>query len=239
MAARRPISRRAQRAALRALHDRLAQLYGTPEVWPALPPLDEVVVTILSQNTNDANRDRAWERLRSRFVDWQAVVDAPIAEVEEALEPGGLQRIKAQRIRETLQLVHARHGGYDLGHLAGLPVAAAREQLRSIKGLGAKSVNCILLFSLGVPAFPVDTHVFRVLARIGVHRCRDLTRANDELQEVVDGDIAFALHVNLIRHGRQVCHARRPACHGCGIADLCAWPDKGAAAAPPARRRSR
>lgn len=236
--ARRP-SRPAQRAALRAIHDRLAGLYGSPQPGPAAPPLDEAVITILSQNTTDANRDRAWERLRGRFADWKAVVEAPIEQVEAALEPGGLQRVKARRIRETLAAVRARHGAFDLGHLAHVPAAEAREQLRSIKGLGAKSVNCILLFSLGVPAFPVDTHVFRVLARVGVHRCRDLTRANDELQQVVDPDMAYPLHVNVIRHGREVCHARRPECAHCGIADLCAWPDKSVAAGTPRPRRAR
>jgi endonuclease-3 len=223
---RRSVALKAQRAAVEALHDRLVELYGEPEPGPPLPPLDEVVITILSQNTNDSNRDRAWERLRSRFPDWQSVVDAPVEEVEEALEPGGLHRVKAARIRETLAAVHDRHGGYDLSHLHEVDVAAARRELSSIKGLGAKSVNCILLFSLRKPAFPVDTHVFRVLKRVGAHRCKDLTRTNDELQEAVPDEISYAFHVNLIRHGRQVCHARRPDCAGCGLRDLCAWPDR-------------
>lgn len=238
-ASRRRPSPGAQRAALGALHDRLVELYGVPEPWPAAPPLDEVVITILSQNTTDTNRDRAWERLRGRFADWEAVVEAPLQEVEAALEPGGLQRVKARRIRETLELVKERHGTYDLTHLTQVSPQEARRQLQSIKGLGAKSVNCILLFSLGIPAFPVDTHVFRVLARIGVHRCRDLTRANHQLQEAIAPEAAFPLHVNLIRHGREVCHARRPDCAACGVADLCAWPDKTDAAGARAPRRSR
>lgn len=223
---RRSVGLRAQREAVGAVHERLVDLYGEPTPGPPLPPLDEVVITILSQNTSDTNRDRAWERLRSRFPDWQGVVEAPIEQVEEALEPGGLHRVKAARIRETLEEIRARHGDYDLSHLHDVAIDEAREELSSIRGLGAKSVNCILLFSLGRPAFPVDTHVFRVLRRVGVHRCRDLTRANEELQEAVADELSYPFHVNLIRHGREVCHARRPRCGACGIRDLCAWPDK-------------
>jgi endonuclease-3 len=223
---RRSVALRKQAAALDALHERLVGLYGEPIPGPPLPPLDEVVITILSQNTTDTNRDRAWERLRSRFPDWQSVVDAPVEEVEAALEPGGLHRVKAVRIRETLCEVRDRHGDYDLDHLLEASTADARQELASVKGLGAKSVNCILLFSLGKPAFPVDTHVYRILQRVGVHRCRDLTRANDEMQEAVADEISYPLHVNLIRHGREVCLARRPRCGVCGIRDLCAWPDK-------------
>lgn len=205
------------------IHERLVSTYEAPRPSRRLPPLDELVLTILSQNTSDTNRDRAWERLRSRFAGWAEVVEAPVGAVEEALQPGGLQRTKARRIQEVLRAVHAARGSYDMDHLRELPTAAARAELEHIKGLGAKSVNCILLFSLGRPAFPVDTHVYRVLRRIGVHRCKDLTRANRELQQAVPDEHAYALHVNLIRHGRQVCHARRPDCAACSLSDLCGY----------------
>ncbi len=215
-----------QREAVEALHERLLGLYGEPRPGEPLAPLDEVVVTILSQNTTDTNRDRAWQRLRARFADWGAVVEAPIAEVEDALRPGGLHRVKAQRIRETLRAVREKHGEYSLDSLRDLDPEAARQELESIKGLGAKSVNCVLLFSLGLPAFPVDTHVYRVLQRVGVHRARDLTKANRELQAAVPDEAAYPLHMNVIGHGRTVCHARRPECWRCGIEDLCGYRDK-------------
>ncbi len=223
---RRSVALRTQREAVEVLHQRLVSLYGEPRPQRSLPALEELVLTILSQNTNDTNRDRAWERLRTRFPDWDAVARAPVHEVEEALKVGGLHRVKARRIQETLVAVRRQHGAYTLEHLHQVDLAAARRELSSIKGLGAKSVNCILLFSLGRPAFPVDTHVFRVLQRIGVHRTKNLTRANLELQEAVGGEICYPFHMNVIRHGRDICHARRPECWRCGIVDLCGYPDK-------------
>ncbi len=205
------------------LHQRLGEIYGRPRPRRRIPPLDELVLTILSQNTSDTNRDRAWERLRLRYPSWEDVAVAPVAELEEALRPGGLHRVKARRIQEILAGLHERRGGYDLDHLADLDVAGARAELSGIKGLGDKSVNCILLFSLRLPAFPVDTHVFRVLQRIGIHRRRDLTGANRELQDAVSPEATFPFHMNVIRHGREVCHARRPHCWRCGVADLCGF----------------
>lgn len=226
MVRRRSVPLEQQREALATLDERLDELYGTPRPRRTLPPLDELVLTILSQNTTDTNRDRAWERLRARFAGWQEVVEAPVEEVEEALRPGGLHRTKARRIREVLSEVHERRGGWELDHLHEAPLEEARAELEAIKGLGAKSVNCILMFSLGKPAFPADTHVHRVLRRIGVHECKGLTRTNRELQDAVPAERMYALHVNLIRHGRRVCHARRPECWRCGIEDLCGYPDK-------------
>lgn len=225
---RRSVARYRQREALSTLHERLIEIYGEPRPKRQLVPIDELVLTILSQNTSDTNRDRAWERLRGRFTDWAAVEAAPLADVEEALRPGGLHRVKAIRIRETLARVRERYGSYDLGHLANLPVEEARQELSAIKGIGAKSANCILLFSLARPAFPVDTHVYRVLHRIGVHRTRDMAAANLELRDAVPEGTHFVLHMNVIRHGREVCHARKPACAACGVRDLCGYPDKSA-----------
>ena len=193
-----------QRRALSVLHDRLLELYGEPRPVRALPPLDELVLTILSQNTTDTNRDRAWEQLRQRYPDWQSAAAAPLEHLEDALKPGGLQRVKARRIQEILSRVYEQQGSYDLDYLRDKELDDARAELSEIKGLGAKSVNCILLFSLRREAFPVDTHVYRVLPE----------------------GAAYPLHVNVIRHGRQVCHARRPECFHCGIEDLCGYDDK-------------
>lgn len=222
----RSVARATQRRALRALDGRLSDLYGDPSPTRAIPPLDELVLTILSQNTSDTNRDRAWNRLRGRFPEWADVADAPLEELEDALRPGGLHRVKARRIQEILGRVREERGGYDLDQLVDADLEAARTELSAIKGLGSKSVNCILMFSLGMDAFPVDTHVFRILRRLGIHRQKDLGRTNDELQDAVPRGRSFPLHVNLIRHGREVCHARRPHCGRCGIVDLCAYPDK-------------
>ena len=222
--------------ALVVLHERLLGLHGEPQPVRALPPLDELVLTILSQNTTDANRDRAWERLRQRYPDWQSVATAPLPDLEEALQPGGLQRVKARRIQEILARVYEQRRAYDLDYLRNMDLDAARAELSDIKGLGAKSVNCILLFSLRYQAFPVDTHVYRVLYRLGVHRQRDLGRANDELQDAVPPGAAFPLHVNVIRHGREVCHARRPKCWRCGINDLCSYEEKSVQPTVAARR---
>lgn len=224
-----------QRLALGVLYDRLVELYGKPKPQRALPPLDELVLTILSQNTTDTNRDRAWGQLRQRYPDWQGVAVAPLQHLEDALQPGGLQRVKARRIQETLCRVYEQRGVYDLDHLGEIGLDAARAELSDIKGLGAKSVNCILLFSLRLEAFPVDTHVCRVLHRLDIHRQRDLGRANDELQAAVPAGKAFPLHVNIIRHGRQICHARRPECWRCGIEDLCGYDGK--SVEPPASTR--
>ncbi len=227
---RRSVARGTQHDALATLHERLVEVYGTPRPQRQLDPVDELVLTILSQNTSDTNRNRAWERLKSRFPDWADVEAAPLGDVEEALRPGGLHRVKAKRIRATLARVREQHGDYDLSHLAGMDVEVARLELSAIKGIGAKSANCILLFSLGRPAFPVDTHVYRVLHRIGIHKTRDLAVANLELRDAVPDGTHFVLHMNVIRHGREVCHARKPQCVGCAVSDLCGYRDKTPAA---------
>ena len=223
---RRSVSRVRQHEALTTLHERLVEVYGRPRRKRRLDAVDELVLTILSQNTSDTNRDRAWERLKSRFPDWSAVEAAPLGEVEEALRPGGLHRVKARRIRETLARVREQYGGYDLSHLADMEVEDARAELAAIKGIGAKSANCILLFSLRKPAFPVDTHVYRVLHRIGIHKTRDMAAANMELRDAIPDGSHFVLHMNVIRHGREVCHARKPACPDCAVRDLCGYRDK-------------
>ena len=215
-----------QQAALETLNGRLLEEFGHPERWERMPVVDELVVTILSQNTTDTNRDRAWARLRTRFTDWADVEAAPIEEVEEALRPGGLHRVKAKRIREILARIREQFGGYDLEHLGDEEVAVARAELLSIKGVGDKSANCILLFSLHQDAFPVDTHVYRVLKRMGVHKTRDLGAANRELQDAIPDGAHFDLHVNLIRLGREVCHSRRPHCWRCPVADACGYRQK-------------
>jgi endonuclease-3 len=208
------------------MHERLVDEYGEPVPHKQMNPLDEVVFTILSQNTTDTNRDRAWAGLWREFDSWEAVAAAPVSRISRSIEAGGLHRTKAERIRLLLQQVKEERGDYAMDYLSDMEMTDARLELERFKGLGAKSINCVLLFSLGHPAFPVDTHVHRILRRVGLVETKDLSRANREIQADVPADIAYPLHMNIIRHGRQVCSAQRPECWRCCIEDLCGFEEK-------------
>ncbi len=214
------------REALLVLQDRLRDKYGTPRQESFQPPLDEVVFTILSQNTTDTNRDRAWASLWRRFDNWEEIARARVTTIAKAIEIGGLHRTKAQRIKQLLRQLHKQRGDYEFDYLGELGIEEARAELAGYKGVGAKSINCILLFSLRLPAFPVDTHVHRILQRLGIVETRDLGRANRDIQQHVPDEIMYPLHMNVIRYGREVCHARRPKCWACCIEDLCSYDNK-------------
>ena len=201
---------------------RLHQEYGERPPRKRLPPIDELIETILSQNTSDLNSGRAYAGLLSRFSSLEAVAEAPEAEVAEAIKVGGLARIKAPRIQAVLREVLQRRGDLDLGFLAGLPLEEARAWLRSLPGVGPKTAACVLLFSLDLPALPVDTHVFRVGQRLGLLSPRTTPeQAHAILESQVAPQEVYTLHMGLIIHGRQVCHARRPECARCLFADRC------------------
>ncbi len=212
--------------AILLLHDRLRQRFGAPRPESHQAPLDELVFTILSQNTTDTNRDRAWAALWQRFDSWAQIAAARVDQIASAIKVGGLHKVKAKRIKAILKQVEQERGDFDLEYLGGLGIDEARKELRKYKGVGEKSINCILLFSLGLPAFPVDTHVHRILRRLGIVGTRDLAKANRDAQRYVPDRIAYPLHMNLIRYGRQICHARKPACHDCSIEDLCGYDEK-------------
>jgi endonuclease-3 len=187
-----------------------------------MPPLDQLVSTILSQNTNDVNRDRAYRRLRERFPTWAQVRDAPEEEVVEAIRPGGLANQKAPRIQKALQRITAERGELSLDFLADMPLEQAHEWLMSLNGVGPKTTAIILLFSLGRPAFPVDTHVHRVSQRLGLIGERvTAEKAHELLEARLPSEWYYAFHLNLVRHGRQVCQARNPKCDACVLDDLC------------------
>ena len=200
----------------------LLKEYGQP-VWRVkLPALDELVSTILSQNTNDINRDRAFEALRAHFPNWEAVRDAPAAEVVAAIRPAGLANQKGPRIQAVLRAITQERGTLDLEFLRDLPVNEARAWLTQFKGVGPKTAAIVLLFSLGLPAFPVDTHVHRVTGRLGLRP--EKLSADDShpyFEGLLSPDTYYAAHLNLIRHGREVCHALRPACERCVLQNLC------------------
>lgn len=201
---------------------RLSALYGRPTWRPALPPVDELVSTILSQSTSDSNRDRGYELLRARFPTWEAVRDAPTDAVIDAIRPAGLANQKGPRIQEALRFITRRKGAITLDFLADMPVEEAKKWLISIDGVGPKTAAIILLFAFNKPAFPVDTHVHRVsgrLALIGPKVSAD--RAHGEMELIVPAETYYEAHLNIIRHGREICHARRPECDRCPLTDLC------------------
>jgi endonuclease-3 len=205
-------------------HALLTAHYGE-RVWRGRrDPLGELIMTILSQNTTDRNSGRAYGELRRRFADWQAVVDAPTAEVYAAIQPAGLGNVKAPRIQRTLETIYARTGSYSLDHLEDLPLAEAREWLLSIDGVGPKTAACVLLFALGKPALPVDTHVHRVSQRVGLIGSQvNAERAHALLEAALPANAVYAFHINLIQHGRLICHARRPACERCPLTAVCSF----------------
>jgi endonuclease-3 len=178
----------------------------------------------MSQNTNDVNRDRAFKRLRQRFPSWDQVRDASMEEVVDAIRPAGLANQKAPRIQNALRRITEERGKLSLDFLADLPLEEARAWLLSFQGVGPKTAAIVLLFSLGRPAFPVDTHVHRVSRRLGLIGERtSAEKAHTLLEAQVPPQWFYAFHVNVIRHGRQVCHARRPKCERCVLSDLCTY----------------
>ncbi len=202
----------------------LERIYGRPRPRRdgRLRPLDELIATILSQNTTDVNSDRAWEALKRRYRTWDAVLEAPRRQLESTIRVGGLAPTKSRRIREALRKVRADRGRFDLDFLADLPAEEAEAYLRTFKGVGLKTIRCVLLFSCGKPVFPVDTHIFRVGKRLGLLPAKATPEsAHEILQRITPPREIHPFHVNLIRHGRRVCKARRPLCDACAVARHC------------------
>ncbi len=204
------------------IHRRLAERYGEPPPRQRLDPIAELVSTILSQNTSDQNRDRAFARLRERFPTWEAVRDAPPEQVEEAIRPAGLARLKTPRIQAALRRITAEQGRLSLDFLSHLPLEEARGWLTSLDGVGPKTAAIVLLFAFGRPAFPVDTHIHRVSRRLGLIPPESSREAaHQQLEALLPPEIYATFHLNLIAHGRDTCHPRRPACSRCVLLDLC------------------
>ncbi len=205
-----------------SVHQRLLDFYGSPQWRHPLPPLDELVSTILSQNTNDNNRDRAYHSLRQRFPTWEAVRDAPQDEVIGAIRSAGLANQKGPRIQAVLRDISHETGGLNLDFLAEMEVAEARQWLTRFKGVGPKTAAIVLLFSLGKPAFPVDTHIYRVTGRLGLRPSKiNAEQAHRHLERLFPPETYYPVHLNLIRLGREICQARQPQCHLCPLTGLC------------------
>jgi endonuclease-3 len=211
------------RARLRTIVGRLRRAYGDPPEPRRLPPIDELVLTILSQNTSDLNRDRAYADLRRAHPTWAAVADARSRSIARAIKRGGLSLTKAPRIKAALRALRDRGIALDGPRpLAGMRATAIWDLLLGLPGVGPKTAACVLLFSLERPCFPVDTHVHRISIRLGlVPPGSSAIRAQEVLQAAVAPPDVYELHMGLIRHGRAVCVARRPLCSQCALADIC------------------
>jgi endonuclease-3 len=207
------------RARVRRIRDRLREIYGRPLAPPHGRGLDELILTVLSQSTNDRNRDVAFLRLRDRFAGWEAVRDAPNAEVEEAIRPGGISKVKSVRIQQILRAIG---DPLSIDHLAGATVEQGRAELTALPGVGRKTAACVLLFAYGKRDVPVDTHVSRVGTRLGLFRAgAPFEELHDTMLEITPRGLELELHVNLLRHGRRTCHARRPNCGECDLLRMC------------------
>jgi endonuclease-3 len=225
---RRPAPRR-----VRAIRDRLRLVYGTPSAQPHGHPIAELILTVLSQSTNDRNRDVAYLALRERFPHdtWREIRDAPVDEIEAAIRPGGISKVKSARIKSILRVItdtapEASGGGADaapsLDWLRDLSVAEAQDYLVGLPGVGRKTAACVLLFALGMRDVPVDTHVSRVGSRLGLFRAgAPFLEMHDEMLALTPPGAELELHMNLLRHGRRTCHARRPECRDCALARMC------------------
>ena len=200
----------------------LNEVYGRP-VWRSHgSPLDELIGTILSQATADVNTARAYAELTARFPDWDSVMNAPPEEVVAAIRSAGLAPTKGPRIQKALRTIMRQRGQLSLDFLADMPLDEALAWLTAIDGVGPKTAAIVMLFSLGRPAFPVDTHVYRVGRRLGLIAPRQsAAQAHVTLAELGAPETYYPMHINLIRHGREICRARVPHCHICPLSDEC------------------
>ena len=209
------------------VNQHLLAFYGHAEWRTPLPAVDELVSTILSQNTNDINRDRAFNALRERFPVWEEACKASPDEVVSAIRPAGLSNQKGPRIQLVLQQILEERGSLELGFLKDWPIEKSRAWLTRFKGVGPKTAAIVLLFSLGLPAFPVDTHIYRVTGRIGLLPERmNVEDAHDHLEKLFPPESYYDVHLNLIRLGREICTARRADCYKCPLQVVCNYAQK-------------
>jgi endonuclease III len=226
-----PASSKATERQLKAralkVHQSLLKAFGEPTWRNPLPPVDELVSTILSQNTSDLNRDRAFTALCARFPSWEAVRDAKTADVVNTIRVAGLANQKGPRIQNVLREITAERGNLDLSFLADMPLEEARSWLTKFHGVGPKTAAIVLQFSLNRPAFPVDTHIYRVTGRIGLRPLRmTVEQAHVHLEKLFPPETYYAAHLDIIRLGREVCHPRKPDCPHCPVRKLCEYEPK-------------
>ncbi len=229
------------RARVLRVRERLREVYGIPLMRPHHDPIAELILTVLSQSTNDRNRDVAYLRLRERLPTWEQVRDAGVQEVEEAIRPGGISRVKSARIQAILRAISAAPRDpadeLSLDWMARAPIEESRDYLLALPGVGRKTAACVLLFSFGLRDVPVDTHVSRVGSRLRLLRPgAPFEELHDEMLALTPPGQELELHVNLLRHGRRTCHARTPECGACALARMCpSYAELSRAAAPRTR----
>lgn len=205
------------------VHLRLLDHFGEPDFTPEISAVDELIWTILSANTNDTNSGRAFRQLKATFGDdWDAVRTAPLDEIKEAIRTAGMYNQKAPRIVKTLEAIRTDRGEYSIDHLREMPVDEAEAYLTALPGVGHKTASIVLLFSFGMAAFPVDTHIQRISQRLGISgRTAAPERIKHIWESLLPGETYLDLHINLITFGREICTARSPKCERCPVQDLC------------------
>ena len=202
--------------------DRLSAYYGSPEWRPHGDAMAELVLTLLSQNTSDTNSGRAFSRLLQKYPDWPSVLAAPLPELEETIRPGGLAPTKAPRMQAMLAEIKDRRGDFDVSFLEDVPLEEAKTWLTSLPAVGPKTAACVLLFGLGRPGLPVDTHVHRLAIRLGLIDAKmPPDKAQTYLEALIPPEDHYIFHILLIRHGRHLCSARAPACESCPLFERC------------------
>ena len=200
----------------------LEQEYGPREWQPGKDSVDVLIGTVLSQNTTDINSGQAFNSLSSTFGSWEAVASAPVECIARAIEIGGLSRIKSARIKQILNRIEEERGCINLDFLSSMGISEAKNYLLDLSGVGLKTANCVLLFALGKPCLPVDTHVFRVAKRVGLIDSNiSIGKAHDLLQEHVPLPKVYQFHLHMIEHGRRICLARQPHCVDCVLQNIC------------------
>lgn len=220
-----PADNEKKRRILLKVSEALERKYGVPNTDPLDDPLEVLIRTILSQNTNDRNRDSAYEALRKRFPRWEEIIEADPEAIAEAIQVGGLNQQKARRIKEVLHWVRTRWGGMTLAPLCAMETEKVRGILLGLKGVGPKTAHCVLAFGCGRDVFPVDTHILRVTKRLGLIPAHvTAEKAHELLAQLVPPGKAIPLHLNIIRYGREQCKARRPRCGSCLVPELCTLP---------------
>ena len=210
------------KAKYQTIYQLLLEHYGKPRWRQHLPPVDELISTILSQSTSDVNRDKGFYALKERYPEWESVMNAPEEDVREAIRPAGLANQKAPRIQAALRFIVDKTGELSLDFLQEMPVDEAMAWLMQIKGVGRKTASIVMLFAFGRPAFPVDTHVHRLSGRLGLISSKvTADKAHEILENMGEAKTFYAFHLNLIRHGREVCTARNPRCAMCWLQEQC------------------
>jgi endonuclease-3 len=207
---------------VRALHRRLNEEYGPFEPFPHKDGFSQLIVTVLSQNTSDVNRDRAYENLKKKFPTWDDLSKASAKRIESAIRVGGLAHNKSLAIKKIVKEIKKKYGKYTLDPVAELPMDEALDELTSLPSVGVKTAACILLFTYDRPAIPVDTHVHRLSIRLGLVKPKATAEQTFRvLMEITPDELKYPFHVFLIKHGRKVCRSRKPLCGECVLSDLC------------------